>query len=244
MIEIILDEKSWCENLLRGFSMGGNPVGALSRLAKYYYSIGHRKADIGRLLEEFILRCNPSANIMQWQTYVDSCVAQADKRPLIYIDAIHITKAEMDCIESLPGITLQKLMFTLLCLAKYRNAVSPKNNYWVNYESRSIFRLANVELTRARQYALLNDLIAKEYIGVSKIVDNTNMQVLIGDDADDVVLHVTDFRNLGYRYMHYQRGGYIECQNCGLLTKLRSGAQKYCTDCSKTIRNHWRPSAV
>lgn len=235
MIEIILDEKDWCENLLRGFTMGSNPVGALSRLAKYYHSLGYKKPDTERLLEEFILRCNPSANIMQWQQYIDSCVAQADKRPLILIDGITVTKAEMNAIRQLSGLSCQKVMFTMLCLAKYRNAVNPKNNYWVNYETKSIFRLANVEMVKSRQYAVLNDLLVKEYIGVSKIVDNTSMQVLIGQEDDEVVLRITDFRNLGLRYMHYHSGGYIECQNCGLLTKWRSNRQKYCNDCYRTI---------
>lgn len=243
MIEIILDEKSWCENVLSSFSMGSSPTSTLNRLAKYYHSIGYRRSEIGRLLEEFILRCNPSANIMRWQDVIDNCVRHSDRRPLISIDGIPITKSELSKIGALPGTMLRRLMFTLLCLAKYRNTVNDRNDGWVSYENRDIFKIANVQTTRLRQYAMMNDLLRAGYIGMSKIVDNVSVRVTMIEEDDDIAIRVTDFRNLGNQYSNYIAGGYIECAHCGLTVKRNSSAQKYCKDCAYDMKLCWSPGA-
>lgn len=235
MTEIILDERTWCENMLKSFSMGSSPAGTLNRLAKYYFTLGHKKNDIARLLEEFILRCNPSANIMRWQDVIDNCVRHADRRPLIAVEAIPITQKELDLIGALPGQMIRKLMFTLLCLAKYRNAVSPKNDNWVGYENRDIFKMANIQTTRVRQYAMMNDLLRAGYVDMSKIVDNVSVRVAILQNDDNNAMEITDFRNLGNQYIHHFMGGYVECEHCGLVVKRNSSTHKYCRSCAHDV---------
>lgn len=238
MTEIILDERTWCENMLKSFSMGSSPAGTLNRLAKYYFTLGHKKNDIARLLEEFILRCNPSANIMRWQEVIDNCVRHADRRPLIAVESIPVTQKELDLISELPGQMIRKLMFTLLCLAKYRNSVSPKNDNWVGYENRDIFKMANIQTTRVRQYAMMNDLLRVGYIGMSKIVDNVSVRVSIIDDGIPVI-YVSDFRNIGNQYVRYLGGNYIECAHCGLVIKKIGRNNKYCPLCASSIKAKW-----
>lgn len=235
MTEIILDERTWCENVLKSFSMGSSPAGTLNRLAKYYFTLGHKKNDIARLLEEFILRCNPSANIMRWQEVIDNCVRHADRRPLIAVESIPITQKELDLIGALPGQMIRKLMFTLLCLAKYRNAVSPKNDSWVSYENRDIFKMANIQTTRVRQYTMMNDLLQVGYVGMSKIVDNVSVRVMIIDN-DVPVMHISDFRNIGHQYSAISSDNYLECANCGLMVRRSGNNQKYCHACANHIR--------
>lgn len=236
MTEIILDERAWCENILSKFDMGASPVTTLNRLAKYYHSIGCKKNEISRKLEEFILRCNPSANMMRWQEVVDTCVKHADKRPLIHIDSIDINKSELDQISLLSGQMAQKLAFTLLCIAKYRNAVSPKNDSWVNMDSRDVFRMANAQTTRVRQYTMMNDLLLAGYVNMNHIVDNVSMRVTFIDNCSDVAMRITDFRNLGNQYLNYYHGGYVECAHCGLVIKRSGRNQKYCKACSDMKR--------
>lgn len=236
MTEIILDERTWCENTLKSFSMGSSPAGTLNRLAKYYHSLGYNKSSISRLLEEFILRCNPSANIMRWQEIIDSCVRHADRRPLIAVASIPVTQQELDLIGALQGHMLRKLMFTLLSLAKYRNAISPKSDCWVSYENRDIFRLANVQTTRTRQYAMMNDLLRAGYVSMSRIVDNVSVRVSIVDYDGAPVMHISDFRNLGNQYAAITSTSYIECAHCGLVIKRSGNHQKYCRECAEVIR--------
>jgi hypothetical protein len=79
----------------------------------------------------------------------------------------------------------------------------------------------------------------------SKKVDNTNVRVCFAEDGE-VVMHVTDFKNLGYQYMMATGSNdFIICQNCGTVVKKNtvkpngyrqnSGQQKYCNSCAAEI---------
>lgn len=230
-MEIILDEKQWCEDVINKCDLGRNPYGTLSRLAKYYFSQGLRRRELARALEEFLLRCNSGTNVVRWQEAIDNCVKQADRRPLIHIDYVAITNRELEKIKGLRSSTLQRVMFTMLCLAKYRMAINPKNDGWISYESKDIFSLANVKMQISRQYAVLNELLTDDLIRTSKIVDNISVRVQIIADGDEV-MRITDFRNLGHQYMrHMDSRRFIECANCGLVIPKGSNAHKYCKSC-------------
>lgn len=203
------------------------------RLAKYYYNMGYKRSDIERLLESFVLRCDSSIGMPKWNSLISKCAANAGKHPMINVSGISITKKEMDAIGQLKGRLLQRLMFTLLCLAKYGNAVNPRNGNWVNRAAREIFMLANITVTTRRQSLMINDLWHAEYIGYSNIIDNINLNIKIVDNLEDNKhVFVTDFRNLGNQYMRLVGENYMQCQNCGLVVKRTSNRQKYCQACS------------
>ena len=182
-----------------------------------------------------MLKCDPAINIVKWQAAIDRQVSNADKYELIDISGISITRAEIDKIQQIDGKLLQLLMFTMLCLAKYGNAVNPKNNNWVNKTDKEIFSLANISLTTKRQSLMINDLWTMQYIGFSRVVDNININVKIIDDSSPTVLYISDFRNLGNQYMRYCGEKYIECECCGKVVKENHGKQHYCNECAIEI---------
>lgn len=231
MREIILDERSWAENAINGLDLGKKPSSTIARLGRYYYSNGYSKSDIQQLLKEFIIKCDPSARIAQWEPFIESVAKHSDKYPLIDLDGIEITKQELEKIGEIHAKNHRKLMFTMLCLAKYGNAVSPKNNNWVNFPSKDIFVLANIKVTTVRQSLMINDLWQAGYIGYSNLVDNVNINVKIVSD-DNTEMLVTDFRNLGNQYLQHVEGGYIQCECCGACVKATSNRRMYCPDCA------------
>lgn len=244
MPEIVLNERQWAEDAIAKKRMGTKPSETIWRIARYYHSAGYKKREIEGKLEDFLLMCDPSANIVKWQGMIEYHARNAPKYSLIEIPEIKITKREMDRISSLNGVLLQRIMFTLLCLAKYGNEINPRNNGWVNRETREIFSMANVAVTVKRQSLLINDLWREGMIGYSNIVDNVNVHVKIMDDeGDDVVMAINDFRNTGNQYMRFIGRDYIACENCGLVIKRTSPRQKYCKDCAidmniqNTIKN-------
>ena len=235
MTNIVLNEKAYAEYALENLALGSKPIETLGRVARYYYSIGYKKREIGNLIEDFMLKCDPTINIVKWQATIDRQVSSADKYDLIDISGVAITQSEMEKIQSIDGKLLQRLMFTMLCLAKYGNAINPNNNGWVNRKDKEIFSLANISITTKRQSLMINDLWTMQYIGYSRVVDNININVKIIDDESPVVLFVSDFRNLGNQYMRYCGEKYIECQSCGIVVKENHGKQKYCNDCALEI---------
>ena len=236
MIEIVMNEKDWVESALRDGQIGKRPAVTIGRLAKYYHAQGLRKKDIKRNIDEFMARCDASYNPVRWQDTIDAMVKSVAKYPLIEIDHISVTVKEMEAILSLDGSMRQRLMFTLLCLAKYGNAVRDTNKGWVNYESKDIFALANITLTSKRQALAINDLWSAGYIGYSRIVDNVNLCVQIIDDESDTAIEISDFRNLGNQFRAYMNEkAYFRCANCGLMIRRSSPNHKYCPECAVDI---------
>lgn len=235
MTNIVLNEKACAEYALENLILGSKPTETLGRVARYYYSIGYKKKEIGSLLEDFMLKCDPTINIVKWQATIDKQVNSADKYELIDISGVEITQSEIDKIQQIDGKLLQRLMFTMLCLSKYGNAINPNNNNWVNRKDKEIFSLANITLTTKRQSLLINDLWTMQYIGYSRVVDNININVKIVDNESPTVLYISDFRNLGNQYMRYCGEKYIECECCGKVVKEKHGKQRYCTECATEI---------
>lgn len=235
-MSIVLNESDYVERILKRYVLGPKPTETLSRIARYYFSVdGYKKSDVRTELENYMLRCDPTINLVKWQDTIDRIIKSAAKFPLIHIESVPITEKEMSICDSLDGVQSRRLLFTLICLAKYSNLVNEKNGGWVNRQDREIFRLANVVTPIKRQSLMLNDFRAAGLIRFSKKVDNVNINVLCLDDDGTSVLDVTDFRNLGYQYMRFHGGSYIECEECGLVIKKRSNAQKYCHDCAVDV---------
>jgi len=235
-MSIVLNEREYVEEILEGHALGPKPTETLSRVARYYFSIeGLKKPDVRAELENFMLRCDPTINLVKWQDTIDRIVRGAAKFPLIYIESVPITKKEMSICDSLDGVQSRRLMFTLICLAKYSNLVNEKNGGWVNRQDKEIFKLANIVTSTKRQSLMLNDFRSAGLIRFSRKVDNVNINVQCIDTSGTSVLEISDFRNLGYQYMRFHGGSYIECEECGLVIKRRSNAQKYCHDCAVDV---------
>lgn len=235
-MEIILNEKEWIENAIEKHVLGPHPYIVIRRYAMYLRAQGRSNGEIRRTIEDYILRCNPNAVRYRWTKVIDKAIKESADRQLIEIDRIQITASEISAIKELRGVIRQKVMFTLLCVAKYRNAVLKKDDYWIGYDTKDIFRMANVSSSRKNAMLLLHDLLEVGYISHSKIVDSMSMRVNIGDDQSEPVVEVTDFRNLGYQYLRaIGRGRYMSCTACGAIVPQGSNSQKYCKSCAKRI---------
>lgn len=230
---IVLNEKELALEALRNCDLGSNGFDTIGYLAKYYKSEGYRKKEIKDIIETFITKCISPNDAIKWGSAIDIQVNRAEKYKMVEIDYIPVTKNEMTLCESLQGKQAQRLLFALICVAKFSNAVNEKNNNWVNRQDKEIFRIANVVTPIRRQAIMLCDLRDAGFIRFSKKVDNININVLCLDkDDSDVVLKISDFRNLGYQYMRYHGEPYFECGSCGIVVKKGSNVQKYCHECA------------
>lgn len=235
-MSIILNERDYAEYALKNNYLSHKPTETLSRVAKYYYSEGFSKKDIHIKLEDFLLQCDPNTAIVKWQDTIDRQIKEAEKYPLVEIDGIPITKAELDICNKLEKKQSRRLMFALICLAKLSNIINTKNNNWVNRPDKEIFKLANIVTPIKRQSLMLNDLRELGLIKFSKKVDNININVTCINNDSDPILYISDFRNLGYQYLKYCGEPYFECQSCGITIKRANNCHKYCTDCASEIK--------
>ena len=232
---IILNEKEAAMKIIDNDCLGDSTSEDLVLLAKYYKKEGIHAKDIKNKLNMFITKSIPSVNISKWDKTVDYAINCAKKYPLLELNSIAITESEINIIKGIDGVTAQRLMFTLLCLAKVGNAKSDRNSGWVNRDEGEIFRLANIQRSPREKEMIINMLWKAGYIGYSNLVDNININVKIVDDSSVPVMYVHDFRNLGYQYTNHINGGFFECSMCGIMVKKISNNQKYCKSCSEKI---------
>lgn len=246
-MSIVLNEYEWAERAIKDKLLGKKPYETLSRVAKYYTYKNYSRREVRRLLDEFLLQCEPNVSLVTWSDTLDSAAKSAVKYPLVMIDSIAITGAEMARIDMLPGKPIRRLAFTLLCIAKYMHTVSDNTNYWVTTPDNEIMKMANISTSIKRQSSMFGQLRDEGMIRFSKQIDNLSVQVLFAEPGD-TVLRITDFRNLGYQYMKYHGDPYFECANCGLTDKIKhptSGRpQKYCPQCAAEIRTRQNVNSV
>lgn len=216
--------------------MPKKPSEALSIIARYLHSIGYKTNEISKRLEDYIITVDENASLPKWQHTIDRYASTADKYSLVEIDSVPITEAELATIDTIDSKPLKRLAFSLLCVAKFFNMCNPRNSNWTNKSDKEIFKLANIQTSTLRQSLMMNDLRALGLIGYSKLVDNINVNVKFINDDSKVVLHISDFRNLGYQYLKYTGStDYVECESCGLIMRKTSNRLKYCPDCAIEI---------
>lgn len=178
---------------------------------------------------------------------LDKVAKNVSKFPLIRLDGVDITREELAKIETLEGKQIRRLAFTLLCVAKYWDAASDRNNGWVNTSDKEIMQMANINTSIKRQSLMFAELRDAGFIRFSKKIDNLNVQVQF-IQAGETAIHIQDFRNLGYQYLKYYGGAYFECENCGLTVKATSPAkgrpQKYCPSCAVEVKTRQTVNAV
>ena len=246
-MSIVLNEYECAERAIKDKLLGKKPYETLSRVAKYYTYKNYTRREVRRLLDEFLLQCEPAVSLVTWSDTLDSAAKSAAKYPLVMIDSIDITEPEMARIATLPGKPIRRLAFTLLCITKYMHTISESTNYWVTTPDNEIMKMANISTSIKRQSGMFGQLKDEGMIRFSKQIDNLSVQVLFAEPGD-TVLRITDFRNLGYQYMKYLGDPYFECSNCGLTDKIKNPASgrppKYCPQCAAEIRTRQNVNSV
>ena len=234
-----MNEYTYAENLLnkqdlKACDLGDKPSSTLNLLARYYREIGKNDDEIKELLSDFLNRClKDKYKESKWIDSIFYQVIKSKKYTLKKVDNVIVTKSEIEIIQSVKGKSRQKVLFTLLVLAKYYNAVSDKNKNWTNLEYKKIFKLANVQLSIQNQALLINDLYNCGFVNVSKNVGKPNIQVNFVDNESDTVLTITRLKDLGKEYLMFCGEDYIRCQKCGTLVKNYKNTNKYCKTCGQ-----------
>ncbi len=233
---IILNEKQYARRCLEENSLGENTYITLSIIAKYYYfDCGYKKKKIKEMLTEFL-----SNNLITyhkeekvWIENIEKIVNKVNKQKLYEISGVKITKPEIEKIQILQNKLLEKLAFTMLCIAKFHNIKNENNNGWVTTSGKELLDFANINCPQSRLNIHINKLYEAGLLDLPLRCDNTNCRINFIDNDGDEELFVSDFRNLGFEYLLYCGENYIRCAECGALTKgNKNGTKKYCSKCN------------
>jgi hypothetical protein len=153
--------------------------------------------------------------------------------PAKYRPGIVITKSEMDIIQSFNDIKKEKIVFVLIALAKYFNALYGNDRDCCFAKTRDIFKYARVVIpTNERDYYL--HFAYESGVLLPNFSIGSNMQ-LVGvishtEEESVLVLDEHDYKELAYAYLNYKNGGYKKCKECGAWFKVKSSEPnlQYC----------------
>lgn len=231
---IILNEKEYVTHILESGNIDASKTYTfLSLYARYlYHEKGLKKSGIIEELNDFMQLNVPNYNQVNWSDAIEKYAGKAGKYPLCECDGIWITQKELQTIEGIQNKVLERLAFTLLCLAKFRNYRNPDNNSWVNYGNGEIYSMACINTTAFDKDMKLNRLRELRLIEYAKKVSSLNIRILFADDGSSRKLFIDDFRKLGYEWRQYRGESFIRCVDCGILVKRKTNNQKYCRDCA------------
>lgn len=225
-IDIVLNEKLYAEKILETHQFKESDFAIeLSFVIRYLYHYKElRRSGIFKFLNEFMSESNISYSEDTWSTYIDRCISKAKKRKPVEIDYIPISQIELETIHALQNASKEKLLFTLLVLAKYNNLKSgrERNNDWVNFDEKTIFKLARVACSMNERDKMIYELKECGFISNSKKITSLNIKVNFVDTANDPILKLTDMRELGFQYQETLPNNMIRrCSHCGKPYKLK-----------------------
>ena len=232
---IILNEKEYVDRVLTEKNLDVSKAYLFLRIyARYlYHENGLRKSGIIQKLDTFMQENYPNYNGVDWAPRIEKYANHAGKYPLCKCDGIWITKKELETIEGIGNKVLERLAFTLLCLAKFGTYRNPDTEGWISYSNGEIFSLACINTSAFEKDMKIHALHELGLIAFAKKVDNLGIQVRFMDDKSENILFVSDFRKLGYEWKLYKGEKYIRCATCGILTLNTNGRRKYCKDCAE-----------
>lgn len=220
-MSIVLNEYEWAERMINNHDLGKRPVETLNRVAKYYLATGYSKREVRRMLDTFLIQCDPSASLPSWSDMLDKIAKNVDKYPIIRVDGIDVTGKEMEAIEKLDGKQLRRLAFTLLCVAKYWDAVSERNDHWANTSDREIMQMANISTSIKRQSALFAELKNADMVRFSKKIDNLNVKVVFMRRAKSLYISMIS-ATWGISILNTMAHPILSAKIVGLRSRFRS----------------------
>lgn len=243
MKDFVFDEMQMAKNMISKHSINENNVyDYIKMLTKYNYYVNNMSDQDN--YADVVAYIKRHWDMFEEQTYeknIENSIKYAKKRSFKAIDDIAIYRSELDFIQSIGDIRLEKIAFVLLCVAKYDHYYSDSSDYWVNRSISSTFKLARVHVTAKEQPKLFRELYLTGAFVTSNRVGDVNQRLLfVSDGVDDEIvlaLNENDYKELAYLYLFYKNGfdGYVHCEKCGRLTKKRSNNQKLCRECAKIV---------
>jgi hypothetical protein len=224
---IIFDEKKYAEGLLEHGFVRFMSIKDLTALAKYWLSDGLSPHATKLKLEDFCLDFNPQYNkvISVWK--IEVAIKNAKKYPLFAFSGIPICKGELDTINAVDNFRYEKVLFTMLVIARWqgmRKGNLEDSSHYVNQKISEVMTLSGVNIRLQER----NDML--KYLNDVGLVDTA----LTGAyrltyahyDLANVALTITDYSH-GIGSKHYPS----KCEVCGEYYHRIAHFHKLCRPC-------------
>lgn len=196
-----------------------------------YYQISQDESDIVKYIENWMRERRASFHLSAYAKTIKGYIKKMSDMPWREFDGtIKIRQSELDYISSFNDIKKEKLLFSYLAVAKFKDEFRENPSHWESEDDSVIFKMARVNIpAKERDYYINTELYAddKVLIYMNQKNDDVSKRIdYISDDENDTVvleLNECNYYELAYTYLNWKnKGGYKECKKCGRLFRVKT----------------------
>ena len=208
-------------------------------MASYLLYEGHMN---GAEAAKFINKAIAQTTRRDRKKEIKSQIERAYEQKAFDVPELNFYKEELEAIGTLKDNKRQRVLFTMLAIAKYCNYLNPKNDDWVSKQQNFIFSSAGVHDSIVEQCQVIYDLKEAGLIANSKKTDSNRVKILFcRHDSARPVFTCRDLMGLGAIYQNYIGGIYMRgkvlkrCAACDtpFLDSSTHNNRFYCIKCRK-----------
>lgn len=243
---MILNEELYAKNLLLGKNKDiKSAIKKIGYITRYNLHVLNKKEEEN--YESTVLWMTKHQENFEESCYsniVSAYIKKAKNRDFKRIDNISITKNELDKIKSLNNIREEKILFVLLCMAKYQSVFMGFTDGLVNYTITDLCKSARISVPADEREYILHDILVKGLISCPKKNDTKCLRVnFIEENGEtELILNEIDCQELAYAYLKWKNGsGFKRCRRCGRLMNSRNKNDfcQYCVQSSQDGNHIW-----
>lgn len=228
--------------------LSDTPYKEIDLLAKYYREKGYSKKEVENLIFDVLEKKINNFLKPKWEEIVEKKVKKVfkEEKELIRIDSVYITEAEIELLHKLEDRKERKLLFTLMCLARFNN-LCYKNTYNKIYnKSSDVIKLSNIRgVAKSDLHKTYHSLRVKGLIDFFGKGEESNKIVVkcLYENSEKIldIVKLEDLGNLIEDELKIMFDGYkrCECEDCGKAYKPKEKdySSKYCEKCKKIVKN-------
>lgn len=239
---IIFDEEKYCVELLNNKSKVEQVTkGDILRLARYFEKVG---MEVQPELKRYILNKVRDYNEVIYDEYIIEAIKSLRYKQLRTCNDIHITKKEVERLNTITDVKMRKFLFMMLALAKYYKYNPAEKNKITTYDKlicytplTEINKVGRLGCSKSTLLSYCHYLSNYDYIEAKwygayeiKIVDNDwqDDDYLIKPDKD-MIYFMNQFTKTKDRtaWCHRCHKWFIKDTRCKVL---------YCPDCASIVR--------
>jgi hypothetical protein len=236
----IFDELKEAEWLIKnGFRKGFNTF-EIGLVAKYYRYINLKEKEVKENTFEFCKKYYPVYNEILDYPIIERQIRKSKKYKLRIPVDVPITENELNIIKSLHNYRHEKILFTMLFLAKYEKLTNISNktevnkNYYSNQKLSTIYKLSHT--SKKKNENIRNILYKKELI-IDVDVNIFLLKFVDYQDTSEIKIVINNVDDIISFYPPY-------CEICGKILEKKSNSHKLCNNCFENKRqlkkNEWR----
>lgn len=251
---IILNEELYAKNLILGKNTElTSPMKKIGYISRYNFHVLKKndKENYDSVVSWMSLH-QKNFEESSYSNAISRAIQYAKKHPFYVVEGVNITKNELQTVKSLDDIRKEKILFVLLCMAKFQMLAFGYTDGLVKYNITELCKMARVSISADEREYILHDILVKGLISCPKKNDTNCLFINFIEEngENEFCLSEIDYQELAYRYLKWKnKSGFRRCITCGRLFLSKYPSKKckicnetdeidyiWCVDCGKEVK--------